>query len=162
ITEPAQAFPERVVRLVLGQGETVITLSRQPQSNPTDQERRQALQPSNPAYVSYTSGSTGTPKGVVVTHAGIPALAAAQVDRLRLTPRSRVLQFASLSFDASFWEIVIALTTGAALVLLRDEARSGMPLREVLVTQGVTHALLPPVVLATLEHADSLPLQGLI
>jgi nonribosomal peptide synthetase DhbF len=162
ISELAETFPERVVRLVLDQGETVITLSRQPQSNPTDLERRQALQPSNPAYVTYTSGSTGTPKGVVVTHAGIPALAGAQVDRLRLTPRSRVLQFASLSFDASFWEIVMALTTGAALVLLRDEARRGMPLREMLVTQGVTHALLPPVVLATLEHGDSLPLQGLI
>src|SRR4029077_17214340 len=34
--------------------------------------------------------------------------------------------------------------------------------RDVLVTHGVTHALLPPVLLATLEEGDNLPLQVLI
>ena len=39
-----------------------------------------ALAPRHPAYVIYTSGSTGTPKGVMVTHAGIPNLAGAQLE----------------------------------------------------------------------------------
>ncbi|KJK53822.1 AMP-binding protein, partial [Saccharothrix sp. ST-888] len=38
----------------------------------------------HPAYVIYTSGSTGRPKGVVVSHAGVPSLVAAQVERLGL------------------------------------------------------------------------------
>ena len=37
----------------------------------------------------------------------------------------------------------MAFATGAALVLLRDDERSGTPLREVLINDGVTHASLP-------------------
>jgi non-ribosomal peptide synthetase component F len=77
-----------------------------------------ALAPQHPAYVIYTSGSTGTPKGVVVTHAGIPTLAGVQVDRFAITSQARVLQFASPSFDAALSEIVTALTSGAALILV--------------------------------------------
>jgi pristinamycin I synthase 3 and 4 len=84
-----------------------------------------------------------------------------QVERLDLTPRSRVLQFASLNFDASAWELIMALTTGAVLVLLAEEARSGLALQDAMVTHQVTHALIPPAVLSTLEEGD-LPLETLI
>ena len=130
-------------------------------TNPTDPQRLSALAVGHPAYVIYTSGSTGRPKGVVVTHAGVAALAAAQVERLGVTAASRVLQFASLNFDASLWEVVMALTSGAALVLAPPEALSGPPLRALLASQRVTHATLPPTVLATLGEAD-LPLACLV
>ena len=123
---PRGRLPGVVAVLTLDAPEVRAALGRVPAHDPTDRERTAPLRPSHPAYVIYTSGSAGTPKGVVVTHAGIPSLAGAQVEHLGLTPDSRVLQFASLNFDASLWEVVMALTTGAALVLLREEA-AGWP-----------------------------------
>ncbi|PJM91998.1 non-ribosomal peptide synthetase [Streptomyces sp. CB01373] len=105
----------------------------------------------HPAYVIYTSGSTGRPKGVVVSHTGVSGLVAAQVDRLGVAPGSRVLQFASLSFDASFWDLCSAVLSGAALVLPPSEA----PLEALTDRRlDVTHVTLPPSALAALESAD--------
>ena len=114
------------------------------------------------AYVIYTSGSTGTPKGVVVTHQGILPLAATQAARLDVTQRSRVLQFAALSFDASVWEIVMALTSGAALVLAPADALGGSRLSSLLADQKITHATLPPAVLATIECRPEMALECLV
>ncbi|MBY8847209.1 AMP-binding protein, partial [Streptomyces sp. SP2-10] len=105
----------------------------------------------HPAYVIYTSGSTGRPKGVMVSHAGVAGLVAAQVERLGVAPGSRVLQFASPSFDASFWDLCSALLTGAALVLAPAEA----PLEALTDRRlAVSHVTLPPSALAALDGAD--------
>ncbi|WP_230884573.1 non-ribosomal peptide synthetase [Planomonospora sp. ID82291] len=101
-----------------------------------------------PAYVIFTSGSTGRPKGVVVTHEGVAAFAATQRDRLRVGPDGRVLQFASPSFDASVMEMLMAFTAGAALVVLPEGVYGGAELAAVIEERGVTHALIPPAVLA--------------
>src|SRR4029077_8640800 len=115
--------------------------------------------PHNPAYVIYTSGSTGTPKGVVVTHDGTPSFAGALIAQFAVTPEARVLQFASLSFDAALWEIAMALGSGATLVLSTAEERHGDALAQLIRSRGVTHALLPPAVLASLP--EDLPLESL-
>lgn len=62
----------------------------------------------NLAYVIYTSGSTGQPKGVLVEHRGLSNLAQAQIQTFDLKPQHHILQFASLSFDASIFEIVMS------------------------------------------------------
>jgi amino acid adenylation domain-containing protein/non-ribosomal peptide synthase protein (TIGR01720 family) len=120
------------------------------------------ITPENLAYVIYTSGSTGKPKGVMVTHAGIPSLAAAQSTAMGIQAGSRVLQFASLSFDASLSEIAMTLTRGATLVLVDEEERAGAALGERLLSQKITHVTLPPVVLATLEETDGKTIEGMI
>ncbi|NET35554.1 MAG: amino acid adenylation domain-containing protein [Cyanothece sp. SIO1E1] len=108
-------------------------------------------QPDNLAYVIYTSGSTGQPKGVMVAHQGLCNLATAHIEYFNVQPTSRVLQFASFSFDASIWEIAIALSAGARLCLGTAESlQAGPNLTRLLQHQEITHTLLPPSVLATL------------
>ena len=109
----------------------------------------------NLAYVIYTSGSTGKPKGVMVQHAGLCNMIKAQIKEFEIEPDSRVLQFASSSFDASVSEMFIALVAGATLVLGRQESlMPGGELEQLLRNQKVTWATFPPTVLRVLNEED--------
>ncbi|PGA51149.1 hypothetical protein COL84_28975, partial [Bacillus pseudomycoides] len=72
-------------------------------------------QPSDLAYVIYTSGTTGKPKGVMVEHQGLCNLKAYFKEQIKMSEKDRVLQFASLSFDAACWEILMSLLIGSSL-----------------------------------------------
>ena len=158
----ADTFSEKYPRIVLDDSKTVERLSRNLTSNIGYRDRKKPLQPHSPAYVIYTSGSTGRPKGVVVTHAGIPALANVMVERLGSTSGSRVLQFARLSFDASLWEVVMALTTGGTLILINEAMRMGTALKDAIIAERVTHATLTPGVLSAIQDEHEVPLENVI
>jgi amino acid adenylation domain-containing protein len=120
-------------------------------------ERRAVLRPEHLMYVIYTSGSTGTPKGVAVPHSGVRDMAATQAAVLRAGPGDRVLQWASISFDAAFWDVSLALLSGAALVMVpADDLLPGHPLWNTLFKYDVTHAVLPPVALSETDAEDIL------
>jgi amino acid adenylation domain-containing protein len=113
--------------------------------------------PDNLAYIIYTSGSTGTPKGVMIEHKGLRSLAAFIPGCLPLRPESRVLQFASFSFDVAVWDMVLAFSVGATLVIAPEAARGPNPsLIRLLEEERVTVATLPPAVLEVLP-AESFP-----
>ena len=121
------------------------------------------LRPGHPAYVIYTSGSTGRPKGVVVSHTGFASLAAGHARWLGVGgPGHRVAQFASASFDTFGWEWCMALLSGAALVIIEAQQRFGTELTTFLAATGITHATLPPAVLATLPDQSISPAATLI
>ncbi|HEX2094994.1 MAG TPA: condensation domain-containing protein, partial [Longimicrobiaceae bacterium] len=77
--------------------------------------------PESAAYVIYTSGSTGRPKGVVVPQGALAGFIAAARAAYGIGPADRVLQFASIAFDASAEEIWPTLAAGARLVLRTEE-----------------------------------------
>jgi amino acid adenylation domain-containing protein len=111
--------------------------------------------PESAAYVIYTSGSTGRPKGVVVPHRGLASMRATMVEAFAIEPASRVLQFASFSFDAAVGEVMTTLTTGACLVTIpREAAVPGPELIRWMRAERVTVGLLAPSVLAVLADAD--------
>ncbi|MFN9661776.1 MAG: non-ribosomal peptide synthetase, partial [Cyanobacteriota bacterium] len=119
------------------------------------------LGPNHLAYVIYTSGSTGKPKGVMVEHRGVCNLVAAQIQEFGLAPDSRMLQFASFSFDACVSEVWTALCSGALLHLPSPETKLiGETLASTLAGQAISHATLPPSVLATLSDGERLTTLG--
>ncbi len=121
------------------------------------------VQPDNLAYVIYTSGSTGKPKGVLVAHRGLCNLTQAQIKIFNVSSSSRVLQFASLSFDASISELLMTLCSGAQLCLGTPlSLLPGPALMQFLQAQAITHITLPPTALAVLPAEEFPALQTLI
>nr|WP_237712558.1 non-ribosomal peptide synthetase [Paenibacillus elgii] len=113
------------------------------------------VKPDDLAYVIYTSGSTGKPKGALIEHAGLVALIPYLVDRFGLTSESRVLQFASISFDASVYEWIGTLTVGGTLVVLSEEELPPYAdISDVLEQKNIHLAMLPPAVLRTMSKRD--------
>jgi amino acid adenylation domain-containing protein len=125
-------------------------IANQPDFNPDV-----ALGPEDPAYAIFTSGSTGKPKAALLLHRGLANLAEAQIEVYGLGPEDRVLQFASLSFDASVFDIVLALRVGATLVVAGQSAiLPGPDLIALIGDQQVTAVQVPPSVLALFPSVD--------
>lgn len=115
------------------------------------------------AYIIYTSGSTGLPKGVMLTHGGLCNLALAQIKRFGVQEQSRILQFASCSFDASISEIFMALLAGATLVIEPQNALlPGGDLSQVLQARAIDVVTLPPAALTALGAVELPQLNTLI
>ncbi len=79
------------------------------------------------AYVMFTSGSTGRPKPVAMPHRALDVVVPALVDLFGIMPEDRVLQFASLSWDTSFEELLPTLAGGATVVFGRDAHVGSLP-----------------------------------
>lgn len=93
------------------------------------------------AYVMYTSGSTGRPKGVAIPHRGISRLVLDQ-NYIDVSPADAVLHTATISFDATTFEVWSALLNGAALIGMPKPSFSLGDLCTVIRDNHVTIALL--------------------
>ncbi|WP_329285887.1 non-ribosomal peptide synthetase [Streptomyces sp. NBC_00691] len=114
------------------------------------------------AYVIYTSGSTGRPKGVVVSHDGVGSLIATATDRIGVTAGSRVVQFASVGFDVTVWDLIMSLCVGGRIIVVPAERRvAGPALTEYIARHRATHMILPPSLVSALPQECELP-QGAV
>ncbi len=145
-------------RAVFGEHISQYTLETLLDLKDTSQEMPE-IHPQQTAYVIYTSGSTGKPKGTLLHHAGLLNLAREQKKAFHIDKESRILQFASLSFDAATWETFMALLNGATLILIDSETQASVEkLQEALVERNISTVTLPPSVLSLF---DDRPMPGL-
>ncbi|MFF7262582.1 amino acid adenylation domain-containing protein [Streptomyces sp. NPDC008159] len=161
VAETARDLPEpahAMALVALDSPAVAAELARCPAHDPTDTDRGAPLTVANAAYVIYTSGSTGRPKGVVLAHSGVAKLVATQSERFGIGPHSRVLQFASPSFDVAFWDLCLGLLSGGRLVVVPAERRvPGAPLADYANAHGITFMILPPALLAAMPDDVCLP-----
>jgi amino acid adenylation domain-containing protein len=87
----------------------------------TDRINDLEIGPENLCSVYYTSGSTGKPKGVVNIHKGWVNRMLWMQSQYQFTPRERILQKTTLTFDDSAVEFFWPLSVGAGLALMEPE-----------------------------------------
>lgn len=106
------------------------------------------------ACILYTSGSTGKPKGVCLGHDSLSNFLNWQTEHALSGLSVKALQFCHLSFDASFQEIFLPLTTGGTLYLITDNDRlDGGRLLDFLIRHSLNKVFLPYVTLQYLSEA---------
>ncbi|WJJ92655.1 condensation domain-containing protein [Neopusillimonas aromaticivorans] len=129
----------------------ILPIDQMPHTAAAGAVRGPDLNAADPAYLIYTSGSTGQPKGAMTPHGGLASMIRLQRHHLAPEVTDRVLQFAALSFDASIWEIFMALGSGATLHIPDpDTVRFGEELLDTLENDRITIATLPPSLLVAL------------
>ncbi len=138
---PVLVTLEQFSNVLPTQGTQVICLdtqwhviSRESQENPVSGAVAENL-----AYVMYTSGSTGKPKGTEIRHFSINRLVFG-VDYAQLDATQTILHMASISFDASTFEVWGALLHGARCILLPEDMQTPKSIGQVVQKYGVTTA----------------------
>lgn len=126
------------------------TIAPYPDTNPDS-----GVTPGNLAYVIYTSGSTGLPKGVLLPHGGLVNLTEDKIRVCDVKAGDCVLRFFSFSFDGCIPEIIMALATGAKLLLAPHATLlPGPGLGRLLRHHGVTHITITPSALLSVPVED--------
>lgn len=141
---------DAVSQLLAGQVVPVLDVTLHTASVPPQRRTGQ-----RPLYTLFTSGSTGTPKGVQVSDRILCNLMQWQSAAGGLKPAARTLQYAMLSFDVSFQEILSTLCSGGCLHLMWRGGRQDAPaILDYLQQHAIERLFLPYVALQMLaEHA---------
>ncbi|KAF4501274.1 non-ribosomal peptide synthetase [Fusarium agapanthi] len=119
------------------------------------------VRPENSAYIIFTSGTTGVPKGTIIEHASFTTGGTAHAKAIMMTSSSRVLQFASHTFDASVMEILSTLLVGGCICIPNDQDRMD-DLSGVINKFNVNWTLLTPSVAGVLKPGSIPTLKVLV
>ncbi|KAL7940422.1 hypothetical protein V8C42DRAFT_362699 [Trichoderma barbatum] len=103
------------------------------------------LCPSSILYIVFTSGSTGAPKGAMITYQNAASALRYHVERLGLTPESRMFDLASYSVDVSISNVLTILAAGGCLCVPSDEDRGNNIEQSILSLRANTIDVTPSV-----------------
>ncbi len=141
----------------------VIDAAGNPRESFSEEPVETVAGPNSLAYVIYTSGSTGWPKGTLIEHRGLCNLMQMQADFFEVTSASRVLQFASFSFDASASEIFVTLGVGGTLCIPTDDMLLDPGALSAFIQDNrVSVATMPPALLCLMNPADARSLRTVV
>ncbi|EPL3747770.1 amino acid adenylation domain-containing protein [Pseudomonas aeruginosa] len=116
---------------------------------PCQQLLRRSRPAEAPCVAIYTSGTTGQPKGVLLGIGNLSHFCAWYAAHVEVDEDARVLQFSTISFDASMLDLFPTLIQGAELVVPdEDDRRDPQRLANLIGEQHVSHAFLPPALLS--------------
>ena len=105
------------------------------------------------AYAIFTSGSTGKPKGTPVSHSAFASGSAEHGPAMQMHSASRVLQYASYTFDSCGAEIWTTLIIGACLCVPDEDTRLN-DITKVINKMGVTWAFITPTIAQTFSPSE--------
>jgi amino acid adenylation domain-containing protein len=121
-------------------------------STPTDVPAKRCID-MDLASLVYTSGSTGDPKGVMLSHLNMLSALNSITEYLKITPNDIILNCLPLAFDYGLYQALMALSTGATLVLERSFTYPHAVMQKV-VDSGATGFPIVPTMLAMLLQMD--------
>ncbi|KAK0637963.1 Nonribosomal peptide synthetase easA, partial [Lasiodiplodia hormozganensis] len=119
---------------------------------PTDPCPPVTVTPSDAAYVVTTSGTSGAAKACVITHGAIVAGALSFAARAHVNARTRAMQFASYSFDASIIETLMIWAAGGCTCVLSETQRKDDPAAAI-AARRANWALMTPSLAGVLDPA---------
>ncbi|MFE1596746.1 AMP-binding protein [Nocardia sp. NPDC058705] len=105
-------------------------------------DRVRPLRVADTAYVRYASGSDEMSNGVVVAHAGLRGVCEQLCIQYGVESGSRVLQYADPSSDGFMVELLLALGSGAAMVIAAPGVVGSDELAALMRRERVTHRFL--------------------
>lgn len=119
--------------------------------------------PNKYAYMIYTSGTTGRPKGTPITQRALQNLIDARQEYIPKSENTLEMSFASISFDASVWDVFPPLLTGTTIYYISEEERHDPQLiLDALARRQVTCACIPPAILTLLPYQPMPQLKYLV
>ncbi|KAJ5116963.1 hypothetical protein N7456_001311 [Penicillium angulare] len=152
------SLASRLTSRVIPIGDNYQDYLRRSPSEPTD---KPAVGPSSIIYAIFTSGTTGEPKGIILEHAAVYAACIANGKALSVTSESRVLQFASYTFNPSNRDMLLTLLFGGCICIPSETDRLNN-LTNFINAHSVNWASLTPTITSVLSPESVPKLQTLV